>query len=397
MSLPKGWNHLHLEKIAKIERGRFSPRPRNDPRYYGGKYPFVQTGDIAAANGTVSSFKQTLNDEGVKVSKVFKPGTILMTIAANIGETAITTFDVACPDSLVGITPNEEIDVRWLNYILQAKKGDLDAMSTKNAQKNINLETLKPLPILCPPFPEQKKIAEILSTWDRAIEQQQNLVDKAKNQLKGLRENIFLRSAISKNEITFDSVKLGALVEPVKTKNSVGCQRVLTASGEHGLVDQREYFNRKIAATNLDGYYYLRRGDFAYNRSFMKGYPVGAIKQLNQYDDGVVSTLYLCFRPNAEFDGTYARHLFESGVLNEELGSVVQMGARAHGLLNITQEDFYSISVPITEMRNQKALGQALDRVENFIVEAELLLKRYQMQKQGLMQKLLTGKVRVKV
>ena len=115
--------------------------------------PFVQTGDIAAAKTFLTSYSQTLNEDGLSVSRLFPKDTILITIAANIGDTAITSFDVACPDSLVAIQPNNDTDCFWLNCFLETCKEELDGKATQNAQKNINLQVLKPLAVLTPPPP----------------------------------------------------------------------------------------------------------------------------------------------------------------------------------------------------------------------------------------------------
>ena len=140
-NVPNGWTKKRLSKIALLQRGRFSIRPRNDPSCYGGDVPFVQTGDVSKAGIYLKHFSQTLNEKGVAVSKVFPANTILITIAANIGDTAITTFPVACPDSLIAIN-SEHYNFMWLNYVLQTQKNKLNALATQNAQKNINLETL---------------------------------------------------------------------------------------------------------------------------------------------------------------------------------------------------------------------------------------------------------------
>jgi type I restriction enzyme S subunit len=117
--IPKGWNIKSLEELAIVERGRFSVRPRNTPIYYGGDIPFVQTGDIASSGGYLKNYTQTLNEKGLAISKLFPENTILMTIAANIGDVALTTFPVACPDSLVGMRARDGIEIHWLFYELQ--------------------------------------------------------------------------------------------------------------------------------------------------------------------------------------------------------------------------------------------------------------------------------------
>ncbi len=168
--IPESWEVVELESIASVERGKFSIRPRNDPRYFGGDIPFVQTGDIVAANGFLRRHKQTLNTEGLKVSKQFPIDSILITIAANIGDTAITTYPICCPDSVVAVQPKVGFNVCWLQHVLSSKKTHLESVATQNAQKNINLTHLKPLLIAVPPQDEREQIAMSLNSLRNSIE-----------------------------------------------------------------------------------------------------------------------------------------------------------------------------------------------------------------------------------
>lgn len=161
--LPSDWTVRDLEALATVERGKFSIRPRNDPRYFGGATPFIQTGDITSSDGYIEKHTQTLNELGVGVSRVFSAGTIMTTIAANIGDFAIATYPVACPDSVVGIEARKGVDVFWLYSVLTCFKVALDRASTQNAQKNINLQTLRPLQIPVPPRDLMIELAETLA------------------------------------------------------------------------------------------------------------------------------------------------------------------------------------------------------------------------------------------
>lgn len=161
--LPHDWSVVPLEALASVERGKFSVRPRNDPRYFGGSTPFIQTGDITAAGDYITRHTQTLNDLGVGVSRVFPAGTIMTTIAANIGDFAIASYPVACPDSVVGIAANADVDQFWLYSVLCCFKAALDRAATQNAQKNINLQTLRPLQVPVPPRALMLELAETLS------------------------------------------------------------------------------------------------------------------------------------------------------------------------------------------------------------------------------------------
>ena len=167
--VPKSWDVSTLGEIAQLERGRFMHRPRNEPRFYGGETPFVQTGDVVRSGGRIREFVQTLNEDGVAISRVFPAGTILITIAANIGFTGILQFDSACPDSLVAITPNQSLNVEFLEYFLQTQQEAMDKLAPKGTQKNINIQFLTPWPIVVPPEEEQREIVTILDAIDRKI------------------------------------------------------------------------------------------------------------------------------------------------------------------------------------------------------------------------------------
>ena len=161
--IPEEWEVVELASVASVERGKFAHRPRNDPQFYGGQYPFIQTGDVVACDGLISKYSQTLNEDGLAISRLFPSGTIVVTIAANIGSTGITVFDVAFPDSLVGVQAGPRVDTRFLELVLRNRKRELDKFAPESAQKNINLNTLKPLKIPLPAMLEQTKIAE--SVW----------------------------------------------------------------------------------------------------------------------------------------------------------------------------------------------------------------------------------------
>lgn len=168
--IPESWKVVPLGEIGQIERGKFSHRPRNEPRFYGGDYPFVQTGDVSNCDGYVRSYSQTLNEEGLAISKMFPAGTILITIAANIGFTGILQFDSACPDSLIGISPSKLIQTEFLNYYLITQQPKMDQLAPKGTQKNINIQFLKPWLIPLPDLEEQEKISKVLIGTDNKIQ-----------------------------------------------------------------------------------------------------------------------------------------------------------------------------------------------------------------------------------
>ena len=151
-------------EVVYMQRGRFGHRPRNDPNYYGGRYPFIQTGNVVEASRTNQpiKFTQTLNELGLSTSRLFDPGVLIITIAANIADTAILTYKACFPDSLVALTPKSDINIYYLNIYIRLIKDYIERLAPQSAQKNINLKQLSPIPIIVPPPKIQSKIIEIM-------------------------------------------------------------------------------------------------------------------------------------------------------------------------------------------------------------------------------------------
>ena len=159
-----------LGDIAVLERGRFSPRPRNDPRYYGGDYPFIQTGDIANCGHRLSTYRQTLNERGIHVSKKFTRGTIVIAIVgATIGATAILEIDVYAPDSVIGINVDEKLyNNVFLETLLQFWQPELLRIAPESARANINLSILQNIPIVDVGLELQEQFAAFVEQTDKS-------------------------------------------------------------------------------------------------------------------------------------------------------------------------------------------------------------------------------------
>lgn len=142
-AIPKEWVCEKIKYATSISRGLFNHRPRNDERYYNGKYPFIQTGDVANATKYIVSYSQTLNELGKSVSKEFPKGTLTMTIAANVGDVAILNFDAYFPDSIVGFIPNKNIRTLYLFYVFSAMKDEFTRTAIKSTQLNLNIDRVK--------------------------------------------------------------------------------------------------------------------------------------------------------------------------------------------------------------------------------------------------------------
>lgn len=188
----KGWDLKTLPELGEFGRGVSKHRPRNAPELLGGKYPLIQTGDIANANLYITNFNSTYSEEGYKQSKIWKAGTLCITIAATIAKTAILTFDSCFPDSVVGFTPNKKTNSLFINYWFSFFQKILEEQAPGVAQKNINLKFLSELKIFTPPFELQERFATFvqqIDTLKSLIKEQlvdlQELLDSKMNEYFG--------------------------------------------------------------------------------------------------------------------------------------------------------------------------------------------------------------------
>ncbi|MEO6742647.1 MAG: restriction endonuclease subunit S [Chthoniobacteraceae bacterium] len=160
---PKGWAQSSFAEVGKLDRGRSKNRPRDEPSLYGGKYPFIQSGDVANSNGRITTHTQTYSENGLAQSRLWPVETLVITIAANIGKTAILTFPACFPDSMVGFIPGEKVLVDYVRQWLVTMESRLEEAAPQMAQKNINLKILSELTIPVPPLPLQKEFAQRVS------------------------------------------------------------------------------------------------------------------------------------------------------------------------------------------------------------------------------------------
>ena len=171
------WKYVTLDKLGSISRGKSKHRPRNDKALFGGKYPFVQTADVKAAGLYLTQYTDTYNDRGLEQSKLWKAGTLCITIAANIADTAILGIDACFPDSVMGFIPYEGVsNVKFVKYAFDVLQRDCQTISQGTAQDNLSWKKLSTIRFPAPPIETQDKIVEILSTYDALIESNQRQI-----------------------------------------------------------------------------------------------------------------------------------------------------------------------------------------------------------------------------
>ncbi|ROI01289.1 restriction endonuclease subunit S [Microcystis aeruginosa FACHB-524] len=183
---PKGWEVSPFGSLGKLDRGKSKHRPRNDPSLLGGKYPLIQTGDVANSKGVIKKYTQTYSDKGLAQSRMWPAGTLCITIAANIAQTGILTFDSCFPDSIVGFKPNNRVTTEYIQAWLGFLQPRLEDLAPQSAQKNINLQMLRELDVPVPPVDLQSKFSEFvkrIGNNSRNYEKSEAVIDNLFNSL----------------------------------------------------------------------------------------------------------------------------------------------------------------------------------------------------------------------
>ena len=179
---------------------------------------------------------------------------------------------------------------------------------------------------------------------------------------------------------------LSDFVERVKRKNKNNlCKLPLTISAQYGLVDQISFFNKVIASENMSNYYLLHKGDFAYNKSYSSEYPWGAIKRLDRYEQGTLSSLYICFKPYSHVSSDFLTHYFETSKWHQGISEIAVEGARNHGLLNVGIQDFFETMHCLPQnLLEQEKIAKFLNLIEERIATQNKIIEKLQSLIKGL-------------
>ena len=289
----------------------------------------------------------------------------------------------------------KEVDAQYIYYFLQ--HFNLNRLIFGSGQPLITGGMLKKVKVSLGTIQEQNKLTRLLSLLDERIATQNKIIED----LKKLKSAIIEKGFCSPNqecpicrvegfEQPLPTYKMNDFCSRIATKNKDSkCSLVLTIAAQYGLVNQESFFNKSVASENLTGYYLLHKGEFAYNRSYSAGYDWGAVKRLDNYDEGVLSTLYICFKINETIvDSDYLAYYFESTKWHRGLSDIVGEGARNHGLLNVSITDYFNTKHRFPVIEEQKAIAKMLNTITEKERKATLLGECYQKQKQYLLRQM---------
>ncbi len=262
-------------------------------------------------------------------------------------------------------------------------------------QPYIKSDLFKVTKNLFPSKQEQEKIASFLTSIDSKIEQLTKKESLLQEYKKGVMQKIFNQEIRFKADdgsefCEWEEKELGEIFKRVVSKNKENNKNVLTISAQQGLINQEEFFNKSVSAKDITNYYLISKNDFAYNKSYSNGYPMGAIKKLNRYEKGVVSTLYICFRIlNGNYSADFYEKYFDSGLFNREIEKIAQEGARNHGLLNVSVVDFFSSTIlPCPSIEEQIKIANFLSSIDKKIENTRNELEKTKEFKKALLQQM---------
>lgn len=393
--IPADWEITTVSKICKLQNGHgFRP-----PDWSDRGYPIIR---IQNLNGspTFNYFAGTPDPKWL-----VPPGQILFawagTKGASFGPTIWNGPTGVLNQHIFKVFPVNGVDRDWLYIALRHVTDRIEAKAHgfKATLVHVKKSDIDRHSVLLPPIREQRCIASTLATWDRAIETVEALIANARAQKQALMQQLLSgKRRLPGFSEPWAWAAFADVFGRVKTKNAEGNSNVLTISAQHGLISQVEYFNKSVASDDVRGYTLLQRGDFAYNKSYSDGYPMGAIKPLDRYGSGIVSSLYICFRLTRRgFDHDFFRHYFEAGLFIREIAAIAQEGARNHGLLNVSVVEFFETSLHIPRADEQAAIARVINAAEAEEQAYQSQLTALRQEKAALMQQLLTGKRRVKL
>lgn len=292
------------------------------------------------------------------------------------------------------VVPKRGIDKYWLYLALQVatRRIEANAHGFKSSLVHVQKDDITNQIVDLPPLPEQRKIAEILRTWDEALEKLTALHTAKQDRFAGLTQQIMGRGGIFPQQWPLKA--LSAVSTPVRRKSKGDNHPVMTISAKSGFLMQSDKFARDMAGQSVERYTLLHEGEFAYNKGNSKTAPYGCVFRLDR-PTALVPFVYYCFALKPGLDPEFYEHFFAAGAMNHQLSRLINSGVRNDGLLNLYSDDFYSCRVPVPPIDDQRKIARALTAAKQELALIDDEIEALTRQKRGLMQKLLTGEWRV--
>ena len=392
------------ELITKVGSG---VTPRGGEAVYKTEgHPFVRSQNVGLGNLLLDdiAFIDEETHLRQKNTELQFNDVLLNITGASIGRSALVDKQIVggnVNQHVCIIRTNGNVEPSYICDYIQTSKIQkyIQSLQTGGSREGLNFEQIRSFPINIPTVEEQVKIAKLLSLINERIATQSKLIEDLKKLKSAIVEKVFCSPnqeypmcRIEGFEQALSTYKMSDFSSRIATKNKDSkCSLVLTIAAQYGLVNQESFFNKSVASENLTGYYLLHKGEFAYNRSYSAGYDWGTVKRLDNYDEGVLSTLYICFKINETIvDSDYLAYYFESTKWHRGLSDIAGEGARNHGLLNVSMADYFNTKHRFPVIEEQKAIAKILNAITEKERKATMLGECYQKQKQYLLCQMFT-------
>ncbi len=400
-TIPEKWRETQLKYISEFKSGSTPLRAQHERYFVNGKIPWIKTMDLT--NGKITHSNEAITDLAIKETScpILEPGTVLVAMYGGfnqIGRTGIMTFTGSINQAISALIIDEEKAIPefvlyWLNTNVSLWR-KFAASSRKDP--NITRKDVEDFPILLPPLPEQRKIADILSTWDEAIARTERLIAALEQRKKGLMQRL-LTGAVRFPEFNDEwrETDLGEFFRPFSRKNTSNEDlTVLSCSTIHGIVPQTTIFGKRIASEDIRRYKVVERGDLIYDPMLLWDASIGFLEVVER---GVISPAYSTFKFKKRYGNpVYFKYLLKIHYYRQHYKYISQ-GTNVRRR-KAPVEAFLKLKVilPAT-IEEQKRITEILQTCDREIDLYTQKLQALKQQKKGLMQKLLTGQVRVKV
>lgn len=374
------WNENKLDDISFITMGQSPSSSNYNDEKIG--MPLLQ------GNADIFERKTVPRKYTTQITKICNVGDILISVRAPVGTIAISKHNAVIGRGLASIKAKDKITSEFLFQYLLSMENKWNKISQGSTFNSINSSDLKNVIIPTPTINEQKKIADILSTWDNSINNTNNLINKIRRKKKSIVSKIYGGEILENNKINKEYSRLKSVLREVMVKNKDENNLVLSVSNSRGFIPQSEQFEREVASKNKSNYKVVKRNQFAYNPSRIN---VGSIDMLTSYEIGILSPMYVVFEVNEKINNKYLYHFLKSDLFLQMIPSYTQGSVRD----SLSFKGLSSIKIYLPEMNKQIQYAKVLDILDNYIEKLSILNDLYNRQKQGLMQQLLTGKIRV--
>lgn len=380
---------VKLGEIARISSG--GTPSRANPSYWNGNIPWVKTTQIQNCVITPQDVDEWITEEGLKNSsaKMVPAGTIVLGMIGQgktRGQVGYLSFDACTNQNAATITCNNECDSWFIYQYLLFNYENIRALSNSSGQGNLNLGLVEIIPITLPPLSQQKKIANLLGTWDNAIEKTEALIAAKEKQFEWLKSQLLLNNPKSKR---WNTSTLGEFIVEKKEKSTTPDLYPCLTSSRRGIFLQEDYFSKQVASKDNSGYKIMSRGDFTFRSMSDDGLFV--FNKQTIIDKGLISPAYGVFSPKQNMDSDFLYYFLNSPAFRRALSREVQGGTRTALKLNALKK----LEVKIPCIQEQKDIASKLNIAKKEIDLVKELLEKYRSQKRGLMQKLLTGEWQV--